>query len=924
MVGTGHLRKHRLPAIITTTVLLVSLSLAVVPGLGRAANPDGTIDKIIKGQFQAGSSFYQSSLTAADIDGDGQQEILVGNTNGNLYCFTSDARPRWVVHPGQPIQAAPACKDVNGDGKMEIFVGDMAGRMWGFDCNGRVLSEWGWPKQTENMSGFCGIFSSAAIADVNNDGADEIIVGTYGHFVHVWTYFGVELPGWPFDNKDTIWSSPAVADINHDGYKEIIIGADSTGGNGWPYPAGGLLYAFNYAGAILPNWPKMTPEVTWSSPAVADVNGDGWDEIFVGTGHYYKATHQISTQGQTVYGYTHDGWALPGWPVPAAGSTFSSPAIADIDGDGQREIAIACNQAAGTGEDHIMVYRANGQFMWDIKGFGGPMMGSPALGDITGDGLPDVIIGSGVQMCAWDHNGTLLWSQNLHNYVVTSPVVGDFDNDGNTEVAVATGDAPGGGIPGGDFYVFNMGQRAEEAQGAETSLYPWPMFRRSAEHTGKIMTGNEPPPPPPPANFHEYILLMNRESQAANVTLDLMNEKGETAQKQVVVNPTSRYTIFVNDVMPGCSVSAKVSSDVPVTAERAMYFNYKGTWNGGTDAVGAKAADKSWYFAEGTTRDNFDAYITMQNPNADATVATLDYMIEGEGLKSVGMGLPGGARTTVHVPDQIGGGKDFSVKVTAGLPIVAERPMYFNYQGKWTGGHDVMGINAPAKSFYFAEGATYPNFDEYLCLQNPGEGNITVNATYMLASGQTIDKTYYVPRYQRKTISVNSEVGKNQEVSVALTSDDDFVAERPMYFNYTGKSGVSWTGGHDVIGAVKPSTEFNFAEGYTGPGFDEWLCLQNPNDTAVNVIVTYCPESGQVIQRGHVVGPKSRATVFVNEDAGTGMSLSCKVTSDAPIIAERPMYFSYNGNGQWTGGHDVVGVAGPSKTWYFAEGYTGR
>ena len=37
---------------------------------------------------------------------------------------------------------------------------------------------------------------------------------------------------------------------------------------------------------------------------------------------------------------------------------------------------------------------------------------------------------------------------------------------------------------------------------------------------------------------------------------------------------------------------------------------------------------------------------------------------------------------------------DFSARVesTNGAGIIAERPMYFNYNGVWTGGHDVVGF----------------------------------------------------------------------------------------------------------------------------------------------------------------------------------------------------------------------------------------
>jgi hypothetical protein len=53
------------------------------------------------------------------------------------------------------------------------------------------------------------------------------------------------------------------------------------------------------------------------------------------------------------------------------------------------------------------------------------------------------------------------------------------------------------------------------------------------------------------------------------------------------------------------------------------------------------------------------------------------------------------------------------------------------------------------------------------------------------------------------------------------------------------------------------------------------------------------------------VSANSRLTVNVNQDAGANQDISAKVSSDQPIITERPMYFNYQG--VWTGGHDVVG-----------------
>jgi hypothetical protein len=186
-----------------------------------------------------------------------------------------------------------------------------------------------------------------------------------------------------------------------------------------------------------------------------------------------------------------------------------------------------------------------------------------------------------------------------------------------------------------------------------------------------------------------------------------------------------------------------------------------------------------------------------------------------------------------------------------------------------------------------------------------------VDALYQLGPGQgePVPDSYTVPPASRRTVFVPGVVGKDKDVSVHLTSASDFLAERPTYFSYT-YTGEPWTGGHCVIGATSPASEWFLAEGYTGPGFNQWLCLQNPGDTDAAVEVTYyTQEQGALPPKQVPVPAHTRNTLMVNEHAGKNLQLSIrmKVLSGPPIVVERPMYFLFNG--VWDGGHDVVGYA---------------
>lgn len=119
------------------------------------------------------------------------------------------------------------------------------------------------------------------------------------------------LRGFPVRVGETIASPPALADIDGDGSRDIV------------FFAGRKIYAYNYAGASLDNFPKVVPgaEPLASHPIVADVNGDGYVEIVA------------VTRDGLVVAFDRNGAMAPGFPLQAGwGSQSVAAFVAPLDG----------------------------------------------------------------------------------------------------------------------------------------------------------------------------------------------------------------------------------------------------------------------------------------------------------------------------------------------------------------------------------------------------------------------------------------------------------------------------------------------------------------------------------------------------------------------------------------------------------------
>jgi len=443
----------------------------------------------------------------------------------------------------------------------------------------------------------------------------------------------------------------------------------------------------------------------------------------------------------------------------------------------------------------------------------------------------------------------------------------------------------------------------------------------------ELETGSPPPPPGPDAatfyfaegytgdGFQEYLCLGNADDTDAVATITFLFPDGSTSETRVSIAAGSRVTVNVNGVVGSDrEVSMVVASEQDIACERPMYFSYGAGWTGGHDVMGAAEPSTSFYFAEGYTGEGFDEWLCVLNPGDTAADLTFRFQTQEEGEREIkGFAVGPHSRASFKVNDILGSDLQTSCVVEASQAVVVERPMYFDYGGRgdhgWRGGHCVMGATAPSTGFLFAEGTTRTGFEQWLTIQNPHVSAIDVQALYRFGPGQgdPVAREYHLEGGTRITLFIPDEVGWEKDVAVELSSDATFLAERPIYFDYTGAGADHWQGGHCVIGATAAASRWLFAEGYTGEGFHEWLCLQNAGDASATVRIDYrTQEAGTLPARWVEVPADTRVTVFVNEDAGEGYQLGAEltVTSGPDIVCERPMYFDYGGR---NGGHDVVG-----------------
>ena len=197
--------------------------------------------------------------------------------------------------------------------------------------------------------------------------------------------------------------------------------------------------------------------------------------------------------------------------------------------------------------------------------------------------------------------------------------------------------------------------------------------------------------------FTTYVLVQNPHSTPTDVTITYMTPSGPLQQPTFTMQPNTRKTVRVNDInaagsypidVSNTDLSTRVHGSQPIIAERAMYWGKNGPLGEACHgSIGVAMPHASFYLPDGETRNGFETWTLVQNPNGEEVEIEISYFTpSGQENQVLADKVPGNSRRTYSMANSIPAGRAaIMVKCkTEGKRIVVERAMYWNEMGAGT------------------------------------------------------------------------------------------------------------------------------------------------------------------------------------------------------------------------------------------------
>jgi hypothetical protein len=285
--------------------------------------------------------------------------------------------------------------------------------------------------------------SSPSEATLDGGGPSAVVGDRAGN---VWAFHlsnGSGVAGWPAHTGAPIDSTPSVTP-DGGGTDDVFVGAGNAAN-----PSIGGYYAFNHAGGQI-----------WGHNAT-DPNGNHGVQASMSVGSLNGVNSVVAPAlGQDQYAFNAaNGGVLPGWPFFTADTSFSTPSLADLYGNGGTEVIEGGDSSAGiaygqtySNGGHVRVIGPGGNLLC-VHDTNQTVDSSPAVGNFLAGGGMGIAVGTGSYYPGAPDTNTLLalnagcgvvWQANLGGITTDSPAIGDIVGDGNVEVLEGADTGSGG------------------------------------------------------------------------------------------------------------------------------------------------------------------------------------------------------------------------------------------------------------------------------------------------------------------------------------------------------------------------------------------------------------------------------------------------------------------------------------------------
>jgi len=295
-----------------------------------------------------------------DLDHDGVPEIVTVDQAGRLYAFSNTGAVKFGpagMWAGDHYSGAIALADMDHDGEVEIIGGNTV-----FDHTGAVKWTANAPQATWNAS---------TVADLDGDGFQELVLGAAAFHYDGTLYWNTNLAGgYPqVANLDDdpepevlLTNTSGLSLMNHDGtikFQDLRPTGVAAGGTTWIRPAtihdfdGDGKAEFAMSSSSFYTLYNQNGTIKWSTP-VSDSSGIAAGTAFDFLGDGTAEAMYADEQFLFVFGPT----GAPLFSMPRTSGTLSEyPVVADIDNDGSAEIVVVSNTLSGTPSPTVQVIR---------------------------------------------------------------------------------------------------------------------------------------------------------------------------------------------------------------------------------------------------------------------------------------------------------------------------------------------------------------------------------------------------------------------------------------------------------------------------------------------------------------------------------------------------------------------------------------